>query len=333
MRTILFRCDANADTGFGHLIRCVNLAKNFGQNQLAKISFVGIYNAFASEILSANNFEQVDISTPLDIDYLCLQDSPKSLIIIDSYAVDNDYIRQLAKLQAKKIYFDDGISRLDYEEKADALISLRIDRPLSDFPKAIKLYSGLSYFIAAPEMHQLREKNLSKLAEHHIQGISKILIFISGKEEGRAIEKKLLLALDSLGIALKVSIIAAHNLYSEFHFSNIELTILEPSNQMHLYLASADAVISGGGLLKYEAAYCAIPGAIYSLTELQQEDTDSFCRMGLAYDLKTDKNALEAQLFHFISDRTIQQSIRQQAQLLFKSYCTQALAKDLLTFI
>src|SRR5262249_28578678 len=50
-------------------------------------------------------------------------------------------------------------------------------------------------------------------------------------------------------------------------------------------LADADAVVSSGGLTKYEAAYVKLPGAALSQTIEQAEETRAFSARGLTLDL------------------------------------------------
>lgn len=331
MKTILFRCDATAHTGYGHLIRCVNLAKHFVLQGCTDIRFIGVFDEFSDRLLEDGNFKKSTLSHHADLGFLAAYNSPETLFIIDFYQVDNEYIETVSTYSCKKIYFDDGICPLDYENKADALISLRIERPSDNFPANLRLFSGLAHFIAAPEMAALREKNLSKWKTEHIQDKTKILIFISGKEEGKQIEKNILQSLDSLGLALKVFVIAAPQLYQDLPLLHIDLIRLNPTYKMYTYLSMIDFVISGGGLLKYEAAFCAIPEAIYAVTELQQEDTDLFCNAGLAYDLKAVGHSLSEHLSIFIKDSALKNRIIAQSEALFTTNCTEKLVTALVS--
>ena len=75
----------------------------------------------------------------------------------------------------------------------------------------------------------------------------------------------------------------------------------------------ADVAITGGGLIKYESAYMAVPVAAIAQNEGQDRETRVFSRAGLAHDLGladavTDAD-LTASLDRFLGDASLRRAM------------------------
>ena len=81
------------------------------------------------------------------------------------------------------------------------------------------------------------------------------------------------------------------------------------------------AIINGGGLIKYEAAFCGIPSATLSTTMEQHEDTEILAQKGLLFNLGCQLNIsikdLEIQLIEFITNSKTRFKLNQSGLELF----------------
>ena len=98
MKSILIRCDANEANGYGHLSRCLNIARGIKENnQDYQVTFVGDYSPKAVFLMKKYYFNFLDfsehnpesakslISIVKDIDYF----------ILDSYKISQQYLNEL----------------------------------------------------------------------------------------------------------------------------------------------------------------------------------------------------------------------------------------------
>jgi spore coat polysaccharide biosynthesis predicted glycosyltransferase SpsG len=83
----------------------------------------------------------------------------------------------------------------------------------------------------------------------------------------------------------------------------------------------ADACITGGGLIKYEAIFMGVPGAAIAQNEGQDQETRSLMRAGLVFDLGLADERSDAQLEQamdtFLADPGLRQSQIARGEDLF----------------
>jgi spore coat polysaccharide biosynthesis predicted glycosyltransferase SpsG len=91
-------------------------------------------------------------------------------------------------------------------------------------------------------------------------------------------------------------------------------------------LAAADAVISGGGLTKYEAAYTGTPVAVVSQTPEEYDDTRAFVAAGFGFDLGAGAAAggLAEGVGRFLDDAGARAVMHERTLAAFPAHSTAA---------
>lgn len=321
MKRFVFQCNANEATGLGHLSRCLSIALALKSMQKCQLIFVGHYHDFATMLLIDNDVVIANKST------FILQRSDQ--LILDDYQVHQADIDQL-RAQVDTFIKIDDFHQHDLSD-LDLIINFRLNAEKEDYSsnyRAKNTCLGLSYFPFQQQLLTIRAKNTNKKITYD----ENIFIFIGGNDEGDA-GIKLLQMIDSLVTkknlyliskdtpSLPIGSATKQNLW---HY-------LPLSAKMSDYYQQADIFISGGGLSKYEAAFCLIANASISQNEGQALDTKVLSKANLTFDLGlTEDLVLQPQktiqrLMEFLT-QTCQKKIINNAKIKFNSNSTQAVA-------
>lgn len=270
---IAVRCDANETSGFGHFSRCLNFVRHFEKN--TEITFIGNYNSFSLSLLNHYKVPHVFLEKEdaFNAEVLINYISPKnySFIILDSYLYDQNYLHNLTSSPFKIIVIDD-FCLLDFTN-VDVLINFCINADKKYNYKAKTNFLGTGFFPYKPELIHSQKANPP-------ESLNNILIFIGGNDKfqiGEKILQKLDLILNNKNFILISSI--TDKKLSPNNSNSIQY--LSPTFNIEEIYAKVDFVIHGGGMTKYECAFCFIPNATISQSELIAKDTVDFELAGL----------------------------------------------------
>jgi spore coat polysaccharide biosynthesis predicted glycosyltransferase SpsG len=277
---ILFRCDQNEVSGFGHFSRSLNLARLIKEEVDVEISFLGNYDDFGISLLNKYGISYQLINdtkfSEFDEEYI----SQFSHVVTDSYLFQNDYIKKITKLDLFTIFIDDT-NELDFTN-VDLVINFRIG--VEHFKYNSKdMALGPEYFIYKPEFLAIRNDRVQK------NEIKKVFLFhggmdISTKSYNNLVDKLLEYKKDiRIDVVTKNPQKFKKREGVEFYF---------PSFEIEKFYKETDLVINGGGLTKYESCFNLIPSASFAMTELQNEDSivleslGLICNFGMIRDFK-----------------------------------------------
>ena len=188
---------------------------------------------------------------------------------------------------------------------------------------ANKVAKGLKFFPVKPELKNIRLTNINKFSKV----IENILIIIGGNDIYK-VGEKILLLMDRIFEKVSINLIelAANDLIILPSKNKNHLYIIPPTFEIEEYFCKSDLVITGGGLAKYEAAYCCIPNATLSQTEEQNSETQFFTKEFLTYDLGLAKdfndNKIRKGLIH-LKESKVREKIYNNAR---KKFITDSLA-------
>lgn len=324
MKRFIFQCNANKDNGLGHLSRCLNIAKTLQLTSNKKIIFSGHYNNFAKNLLSEH---KLTYATP---DKIKLVDD--DTLILDDYNISQNDINRLRECVTTFVKIDDfhdlNLNNLDL------VINFRLNAETDEYSSnynAKNTCLGLNYFPFHQKLLPIRTKN----SISQIKNVKSIYIFIGGDDKHEAGEK-LLTLIDSIVAQTNIYLIDkkyACPTLSKTHDSsrNNKLNYLPLTANMANYYQQADIFISGGGLSKYEAAFCVIANASISQNEGQAMDTKMLAGEGLTFDLGLTKeltdnpNKILRSLQEFLTVNSQNQIIK-NCQSKFMHNSTEAVA-------
>ena len=187
--TIIFRCDANKDLGFGHLNRCRTLAQSLselGQDCL----MVGPDNAYKIDEDNKSFKEWITIknwnSSKEDSNNLIkiAKKNNGTYIILDDYRINETYQKNLLKAGFKWLQF------YQIEKKkpiwANIIVSPTPGLKHKDFKSVLrnkncKVLLGPNYAILRPEFANIAKKN-------NLKKIKKVLLTFGGGNDNGANE-------------------------------------------------------------------------------------------------------------------------------------------------
>lgn len=329
--SVLFCCSSNAVSGFGHFSRCLNLARWIRSiDPSVTVSFLGNYAEFAEKMLAAYQiqYQQVTEEQFTDIGFITDRVAGHTRIIFDSYLYDQHFINTMCALKSRTIMIDD-FNAHDLS-RADLIINFTINAEHLHYHNT-RTALGPRYFIAKPELQQVREHNQQKQQST----ISDILLFLGGSFSDEAALRTIVEAVSSQVTHATVNVISGVYSFPHKEQSGTNTVICTtPVDAIETYYAAADLCITGGGLSKYESAYCGIPCGVISLNEEQHRETISFEAHGLCYDLglieQLDPEKLKAGIKTLITDDQIRQRMAARTLAVFHSDSAGSAARKVL---
>jgi spore coat polysaccharide biosynthesis predicted glycosyltransferase SpsG len=298
----MFRCDCDGLTGFGHFSRCLSLARTLISAHKAKVLFCGDFNYFAKNALQHYGIPCVDANAlgygESDVDNTLAIIKGFDLLIVDSYEINQTYVSGLVNQGFSLILMDDvHLPLIDFSD-VDLVVNTRAGSESVPYPSK-KSALGLEYMIIKPELQKIRIANLSRKKNL----LKNVLVFFSGREvQPKIFEMVIEMAREVLPDSHMSCITADETLDVN---GDVRKISFRPDIE-ELY-ATSDFIITGGGLVKYESAYCAIPNVAFSQTELQNQDTIILDSLMLTYDLGMVKDfnslVVKEKLRGFVQDK------------------------------
>ncbi len=321
MRAV-FRCDATADIGFGHLSRCIALAEALRLFDV-RSNFAGLFDAAARDQIAASGFERVDLAGPVnsrDADRQlsdAMAEEPAGLIVVDSYRADESYLSTLEALGGFTVVIDDFRALEAYP--CDVVLNFTWEAASLGYPEGPLLLLGPEHFPARRQLVELRPRSLERQRGGPIRNL---LIAIGGADPKRIAARLVrILREDHFGICLRV--IAANEadlpeMLAGFAPGSL---VLPRQPDLSEQLLWADAAITGGGLIKYESAFMGVPAAAISQNDGQARETRALTRAGLVFDLgladDRGDEELGTALDRFFADAALREGLAERMRETF----------------
>lgn len=325
---VVIRCNANASTGYGHFFRTLHLARALSpSSSIEGIEFLGDFDATVQAIAGDYGFAcqpgSGDLLASVDRQHL----KPQSILILDSYALDEAYLNEIRPHCTCLVVIDDFNERT--YPQADVLINFCLKAPSYAYQSGKNLL-GMTYFLCKPELESVRRRNqYTPVAEQPKQ-----IAVLLGSCDPHNLTQAVVEALD--GVFQETRIVTLDRLASRVHEKPLrhnQWQVQPFSPHIEKLYANTDLIISGGGLVKYEAAYCGIPCGSLANTEAEAKETQGFSAAGLVYDLGRAE-AFSASAFRQHCQKLAEHDLRaQQRQTMLKHFpdnATQKVAQHIL---
>ncbi len=309
----IFYCNASKSAGLGHLSRCLNIARQISVlSNNPKIYFYGNYDLFAEQKISFYSFKVLKE----------LSDAENTTIICDSYEFSQQHLLNLKRAGFKLCVIDD-FNQYNFDF-VNLLINFRLNAD-SFYQTTNPSCLGVNYFSFSPELVALRGE---KLALPYKNEIEKVLIFIGGYD-AFGVGEKVIAALDQVFTGIDFTLIDKQK--PQLNVENNKVEIVGFTEDISIYFADSDLIISGGGLTKYEAGFCLIPNCSVSQTREQHQDTLELAKNNLTYDLGLAEDASVDKLTQGIAS-FIKQKTKQVTSFVetYNTYSTRNLALEIM---
>jgi len=298
----IFYCSGTVKTGFGHLSRCLNVARaTFALQPCSNIIFFGDFDQFSTQRIKNFGFTVADSGFIFE---------PHMTVLADSYQFTFEQLFELKKIGLKLCIIDD-FDQYNYDF-IDLIVNFRFNAEAFCRSTA-KHRLGVRYFSFAQELLSLRQ---SRSQVHFKNSIESILVFIGGNDRFD-VATHVVYALDKLFVNKEIflldqkmpSISLKNNTYQALGFVD----------DMSAVYKQTDLIINGGGLTKYEAGFCLIPNCAISQTNAQHKDTLELASANLTFDLGLAEDATVESLTLNI-ERFLHSDIKLQRAAMLKSY-------------
>ncbi len=298
---IVIRCDANEINGFGHLSRCINTALGIRAKQNdCRIRFYGDYTDKAVSLIEKHGFEHIlyNSHNHESSENLIKFIDNSSHFILDTYLITQNYIDGLCNRNFRFIIFDDFF-KFDLT-RVNLVINYSIGADNHNYGAAHQAL-GLKYYPVKPALKIIRETNIKAATREY----RSILVMI-GSYDKYGIGSHIAEIIDSLVSGKTITYINAKNC-TYFPKNNDLISHAFYENIENIY-AKTDIAITGGGLSKFECAYCCIPVGVVAQNEGEFEETmtldrNNLCRtVGRSYNF--DDEAFTASFKNLLNPDT-----------------------------
>ena len=263
-------CEANSNVGFGHFFRCLHLVDSLRKEYGINAYWVGNIVPSLVEFLRQRNQQHI-FTSHFDKAIIKARSLEARAVLCDSYQLSESHIQQLRHKFRVCIVDDFGKSAF---ADADTVINFTVSAPRYRYGAKQQLL-GPRFFLCDDALNQVRERRLNQTDEKCDK--TNVLIAIGGH--------------DRLSVGPYIAdIFLSNNKYAVTLLgpyssvkSSRKLQHFNRSNDMSSFYNKADLVVSGGGLIKYESAYCGIPNIVVAQTPEQFSETIEFEAFNLCH--------------------------------------------------
>lgn len=310
-KLISFLCDAGPKVGFGHLIRCCELALSLKKlDRDLECHFFGSYSKESQAILLNKGF------SGKSLEYL----QEEGFFFIDKYQLPTSFYESL---NAKKIpWFAFADDATQYSQNALGIVNFRLEAEKHySYAGSKNTWLGVTYFPFSESLIPIREANLSKE-----QKIETILICLGGVDLF-SLSEKFSVSIQKMFPKCKIETISPNT--KEIRKEG-NITIYPLQTSLSPFFEKADLAISGGGRIKYELAFCGVPSLIASQVPVQDEDTQIFVKNDLCWDLGCAETLSKKEKILNLEESDIlsfQKSMLEKSKTIFNKESSLHLAK------
>ena len=351
-KTILLRVDASEKLGLGHLMRSIALAQ--GLKKKSVHPFFIIKEAKEADLIADYGFDLQKISQKLNFkeDALRTMDIAAQLnahaVIVDlshqSNVVDHinfvEYFRTLKKQGMTLIVFDD-YKKIDFAVDIHIIPYYGAEATDYHFSDKTKPLLGLDYFIFREEF--IKEDTVLRTIK---KSGHNVLVSMGGSDPANVTEKIVESLSDinkSMPLTLKVVLgggfnslrykTVLHQIQKLYTYGTCD--VIENAKNMPELMLWSDVVITGGGLIKYEAALTGSPNIIISQKSIEAERCEDYANrtnaaihLGHFKDFKKDRIART--VVNLLKDYETRQSMSRKGTQLADGKGTQRVINHIL---
>lgn len=311
---IIFRADASATIGGGHVYRCLTLAHAIKEQDASQsVVFVcHLSQGHMGDLIQAQGFELMTVEQPLsasEMRKLLVQqqqnDHTIDWLIIDHYQINIHYQKQLHPLVRNLMVIDDLANRGHY---CDLLFDQSLNRHPSDYQPWLTnsncgVICGSQFALLRDEFSTLKPQAILK--RKSFSHIEKVLIAISATDPDN-ISGQIINQLDNLlanstckswQYTLVLTSQAKHlaAIKQQIDQSHLDINLaLNVSNMAELMVAHDIAIAAAGGAM-LERCAMGLPSIIIGVVDNQTHIIEALAKQQIAIDVM-DKSELSNKL-------------------------------------
>lgn len=298
IQKFVFRADADAKIGYGHLMRCLALAEEL-KNTGVQSTFV-ISNPSESIIkrVQTGGFEVINLKaipgSPEDAleTARIAKENGSFWVSVDGYKFNSQF-QKILKDSGLRVFFMDDYGHCDHYY-AEIVLNQNISADKAFYKSredCTELLLGTDYVLIRQEFKKCRQfkKGIRHIAD-------RILITIGGSDPYN-VTLKVMQAFEKLSIKdlkLKVVVGGANpnisQIYDAVKTFETETEILKDISNMSELMEWADIIVSGGGSTCWEMALLGLPGVIIAWADNQRPIAEKLGAVNAALNLGWHEN-------------------------------------------
>jgi len=324
---VIFRVDASLEMGIGHVMRCLTLANELKQ-QNHEIVFICreltgnliLLIKYPVLVLPKNDNFQSD---GLYLNWLGAtqeQDAeqtikviPKNtdLLIVDSYALDEIWHKQLRPYTKKIMVIDDLADR---QFDCDVLLNQNLGIQKENYKNKVsnncELLLGCDYALLRSEFSKIREKALEK--RKNTKKIKNILISMGGSDTQNRTYDILQEIADDLNIVVVLGSLSPYNAMIKTYAKDKNIEVIIDANNMSELMFEADLAIGAGGSTSWERCCLGLPTLLFITAENQRKIAENLVKL----DAVKVVDNLKENLQDILNDFSLWQTMSKRAQIV-----------------
>jgi len=232
------------------------------------------------------------------------------LLIVDSYASDEIWHKQLIPYTKKIMVIDDLADR---QFNCDVLLNQNLGTQIEDYKDKVtddcELLLGCDYALLRPEFPNLREKALIKRKNTKV--IKNILISMGGSDITNKTYDILQEVSDDLNIVVILGGISPHNkMIKNYAKSRKNVKVVVDADNISRLMFDADLAIGAGGSTSWERCCLGLPTLLYVLAENQRKIAGNLEELGAVKIV----NNLKVNLQNILNNFSFWQIMSEKAQ-------------------
>ena len=327
---IVFRVDASIEMGSGHLMRCLTYSDELKQKnhkitficRESESSLIGLIKHKNYKIITlatVDNFQ----SNSLYLNWLGAtqeQDAeqtikviPKNidLLIVDSYALDEIWHKQLRPYTKKIMVIDDLADR---QFDCDVLLNQNLGIQKENYKNKVsnncELLLGCDYALLRSEFSKIREKALEK--RKNTKKIKNILISMGGSDTQNRTYDILQEIADDLNIVVVLGSLSPYNAMIKTYAKDKNIEVIIDANNMSELMFEADLAIGAGGSTSWERCCLGLPTLLFITAENQRKIAENLVKL----DAVKVVDNLKENLQDILNDFSLWQTMSKRAQIV-----------------
>mgnify|MGYP000875924343 CR=1 FL=1 len=317
----LFRADASAAIGSGHVRRCLAVATALKRDGWTCRFAVGGESLSVVPELIASDFEVHTLDPASLLDAAALSDSVSEgceLLVVDHYGLDRKY-EAAARRFARNVLAIDDLADRDHD--CNVLVDATAGRNAADYasrvPAGASLLLGSAYAPLRPAFAALRTGHVA-----HSRSAQRMLVNFGGTDPDD-MTGAVLTALSKMDLpaALQIDVVLGRG---ACHAARIARQLAGMADNFHLHLdvpdmaellTGADLAIGAGGVSALERCCLGVPSVVVVIADNQREVATALAEKGAAR-LACSASDAARQATVLLEDRTARQAISIAAMAL-----------------
>lgn len=277
-KTFYIRVDGGPTIGAGHIVRCVSIAKEI-EKQGCRVFFISSREESA-KILTKYGYEPVLVGG--DMKHLGAVDSEKlravmkegNKVLVDSYAVTDEFFKSCKELGLKVAYIDDmytfetGSLSVPVFRDVDIVINYSFGFTKEDYRQVYRESS--TKLLIGPQYAPVREAFRKKAGQYQVQDeLNKVLITTGSTNPNKALEKLSQACREALPNVCISVVIGNSASFDDGLARELNLTLIKDATDLSDYMLESDLVISAAGTTLYELCTLGVPTIAVPIVENQ----------------------------------------------------------------